>query len=239
MQLSENWITEGVLDFEYKKYVLLAYLKKVNRCFDEKKLYPFLSDLIFHYRNLLSLKENKTLATRSFSKKINKIDLESFSIAYENMMHDAAYMEEIERILDFALPKMQTEMNKGKEIYDAIDQKLQIFPVGIMPLTADEGYLLLKNGEASDTQVFDYKITIFANANENYRAIRTKHITSYLRKFTNTYENIKLDLIRQHKNLPNPATFVIMSAFQFPLNETLLPIAKRSFVRFIKKYNHI
>jgi len=67
-----------------------------------------------------------------------------------------------------------------------------------------------------------------------------KHIAEELNGvFPNTYENIKLDLIRQHKNLPNPATFVIMSAFQFPLNETLLPIAKRSFVRFIKKYNHI
>ena len=236
MQLSDNWITEGVLDFEYKKYILLAYLKEINRSFDEKKLYPFLSDLIFHYRNLLLLRENKQLAKRSFPKKIKKIDIENFSIAYENIMHDAAYMEEVERILAFALPKMQQEMDKGKAIYEAIDQKLEIFPVGIMPLNANEGYLLLKNGETSDTQVFDYKMTIFASANENYRTIRTKYIASYLRKLTNTYANIKLDLVRQHKNLPNPATFVIMSAFPFPLQETLLPIAKRSFVRFIKKY---
>jgi hypothetical protein len=239
MQLSDNWITEGILDFEYKKYVLLGYLKNVSQNFDEKKLYPFLSDLIFHYRNLLSLKENKKLAKRSFPKKIKKIELENFSIAYENMMHDAAYMEEVERILAFALPKMQQEMHKGREIYEAIDEKLQIFPVGIMPLSANEGYLLLKNGKTSDTQVFDYKITIFANANENYRAIRTKYIASYLRKLTNSYENIKLDLIRQRKNLPNPATFVITSDFQFPLQETLLPIAKRSFVRFVKKYHQI
>ncbi|MGB1204328.1 MAG: hypothetical protein ACPG5B_01710 [Chitinophagales bacterium] len=236
MQLSDNWITEGILDFEYKKYILLGYLKEVNRSFDEKKLYPFLSDLIFHYRNLRHLNDSKKLAKRSFPK---KIDVENFSIVYENIMHDAAYMKEVERILDFALPKMEQKMYKGKEIYEAIDEKLQIFPVGIMPLMADEGYLLLKNGETSDTQVFDYKITIFANANENYRAIRTKFITSYIRKFTNTYENIKLDLMRQHKDLPNPATFVIMSAFQFPLQETLLPIAKRSFVRFVKKYHQI
>ncbi len=239
MQLSDNWITEGILDFEYKKYVLLGYLKNVSQNFDEKKLYPFLSDLIFHYRNLLHFRENKKLAKRSFPKKINKIELENFSIAYESMMHDAAYMEEVERILAFALPRMKQEMHKGREIYEAIDKKLKIFPVGIMPLSADEGYLLLKNGETSDTQVFDYKITIFTNANENYRTIKTKHITSYLRKLTNSYENIKLDLMRQRKNLPNPATFVIMSTLQFPLQETLLPIAKRSFVRFIKKYQQI
>jgi hypothetical protein len=29
-KLSENWISEGWIDFEYKKYLLLAYLKNVD-----------------------------------------------------------------------------------------------------------------------------------------------------------------------------------------------------------------
>ncbi len=44
-QLSETWFAEGFIDFELKKYTLLAYLQQVSACFNESKLYPQLSDL--------------------------------------------------------------------------------------------------------------------------------------------------------------------------------------------------
>ena len=50
--LKDNWLTEGLIDFEYKKYQLLGYLQKVKDSFNRVELYPFLSDLVFHYRNL-------------------------------------------------------------------------------------------------------------------------------------------------------------------------------------------
>jgi hypothetical protein len=40
-KLKENWLTEGLIDFEYKKYVLLAYLKSVKESFSRVELYPF------------------------------------------------------------------------------------------------------------------------------------------------------------------------------------------------------
>ena len=82
-KLAPNWITEGLIDFEYKKYVLLAYLNFIHQNFDEKLLYPFLADLIFHYQNLLSLKENKDKTKESFNKQIKKLDLENFKIEFE------------------------------------------------------------------------------------------------------------------------------------------------------------
>ena len=47
----------------------------------------------------------------------------------------------------------------------------------------------------------------------------------------NTYESIKSDLLRFHRNLPNPAAYVIESEFLLPFDETFLPIAKRALVR--------
>ena len=60
-QLKVDWLTDGLIDFEYKKYVLLAYLKNVRANFDDKKLYPFMSDMVFHYQNLMTIKSNKSL----------------------------------------------------------------------------------------------------------------------------------------------------------------------------------
>ena len=36
--LSETWFAEGFIDFELKKYTLLAYLQEVTKFFNENKL---------------------------------------------------------------------------------------------------------------------------------------------------------------------------------------------------------
>ena len=51
-KLSKDWLTQGLIDFEYKKYVLMAYLQRVKTSFERIELYPFMADLVFHYRNL-------------------------------------------------------------------------------------------------------------------------------------------------------------------------------------------
>lgn len=43
--LSQNWITENHIDFEYKKYMVLAYLQDVKQHLTEAKLFPAISDL--------------------------------------------------------------------------------------------------------------------------------------------------------------------------------------------------
>jgi hypothetical protein len=49
----------------------------------------------------------------------------------------------------------------------------------------------------------------------------------------NTYENIKSELIRHRTMLPNPAVYGIETDLRFPIEETLLPIAKRRLVRYL------
>jgi len=235
-QLRTNWLVEGSIDFEYKKYLLLAYLQQVSRNFDAQKVYPFLSDLIFHYQNLVIFKEEKQKISGQFTQRIRKIDLDNFRIEYEKLMHNDEYMDEIETILAFAIPQIKVQMQNGRELYEFVEAKLKIEPIGIVPLQSDEGYLLLSNGRGVDTQVYNYQLTIFESASEKYRAIRTHYLRSYIRKITNTYEAIKLDLIRTNRALPNPATFLVRSEQAFPLQETLLPIAKRSLVRFISRF---
>ena len=41
------------------------------------------------------------------------------------------------------------------------------------------------------------------------------------------------ELIRHWKDLPNPAVYLIETPLSFPVDETLLPVAKRSLVKFI------
>ncbi|MBA2406558.1 MAG: hypothetical protein H0V65_00990 [Chitinophagales bacterium] len=232
-QLNLNWITEGLMDFEYKKYLLLAYLQEVSRDFDEKKLYPVLSDLVLHYNNLITIKRNKTYVSNQFPKQISKIDLEIFKVEFEKLIADEEYMEDVEAIIDYAIPAMHRQLEDGKEIYQEVEDDLKIFPVGIVSLNPEEGYMMLTKSSSKETSVYSYMITIFENANEKFRGIKTEFIGNYSRSFSHTFEEIKFQLIKEFKNISNPATYVIESKYEYPLNETLLPVAKRSLVRYI------
>ncbi|MBA3647584.1 MAG: hypothetical protein H0W62_03375 [Chitinophagales bacterium] len=232
-KLSSDWLTQGTIDFEYKKYILLAYLQEVSRDFDEKKLYPVLSDLVLHYNNLVTIKKNKTYTSQLFPKHITKMDLENFKIEFEKLIADEDYLKEVESIIDFAVPRIHHFLENGKEIYQSVEENLMIFPVGIVSLNPENGYMMLTQSKSSDTQVYSYEITLFENVTEKFRGIKTQFIGHYSRSISNTFESIKFQLIREFKNSTNPAAFVIESKNVYPLNETLLPVAKRSLVRYI------
>ena len=44
-------------------------------------------------------------------------------------------------------------------------------------------------------------------------------------------EALKIDLIKEFPELPNPATYSFNIEVDFPFNETILPIAKRKLIR--------
>lgn len=228
--LSKNWLTEKHIDFEYKKYVLLAYIKEVSGNFEANRLYPSLSELVEHYRQLIAIKENTQHLKDAFPQRMQQIDLERFLISYEKIVEDDALMAELESIIEFSIPQFKHSLSEGKKIYDFIEEHLSITPVGLMPLYPEQGYLFIKNAD-TDTIVYEYQITIFQQPDEKFRGIHTTYVKSYTKSFINTYEYIKTDLVRENRNLPNPATFAVESEMNLPLEQTLLPIAKRALVK--------
>jgi hypothetical protein len=234
-KLSETWMVDGTIDFEVKKYTLLAYLQKVKQLFDESKVYPQLADLVFHYNNLVSFKTNKNYLKEHFPKRLTGIQIERLELIYEEMIADDSLMDEIEQIIHYASQRFKNAISVGSEIYDFVESKLSITPVGIIPLKLDEGYFFLSNGNRKSTRVYSYKMTLFERHSEKYRSLSSTFITEWERSLANSYENIKLNLIKTHKSLPNPAVYSIETELKFPLEETLLPIAKRTLVQHISK----
>ena len=234
--LSETWFIEGYVDFELQKYRLLAYLKEVNKYFNETKLYPQLSDMIFHYNNLVAFRDTKKLLQDQFPKQLNMVNLQKLELVYEHMLKDNEIMDELERIINYAISKMKTTINSGAEIYELIEQKLNIEPIGILPIYKDEGYMLLSYGNYSEVRAYNYTITLFENKDAKYKGVKITYVDSWKKNIVNTYEHIKHDIIRNVRTLPNPAVYSIESTLNVPLEETLLPIAKRALVRHIATY---
>jgi hypothetical protein len=67
----------------------------------------------------------------------------------------------------------------------------------------------------------------------NYRGVQTNFISEFDKSITSTYEFMKLDLIRKNKDLPNPATYLVASVENLPLEFTFLPVAKMKLAKMI------
>ncbi|MCJ8208460.1 hypothetical protein MUY27_01985 [Mucilaginibacter sp. RS28] len=231
--LGINWFIDGYIDFELKKYILLDYLQEINRHFDKSRLYPNLADLIFHYNNLLEFKENKSVLQQAFPQRLTKADIDAVKLTYEKIIQDDANMREIERIISYALYKMDPAIKTGKELYDFVESRINIDPVGVVPLTPFYGYFSLRNGKEKTNWVYEYQITIFESKEDRYRGINVEFVETYEQGLVNTPEALKRDLIRKRKHLPNPAVYYVHTDITFPLEQTLLPVAKRSLVKYI------
>ncbi len=234
-RLPKDWLTRGLIDFEYKKYLLLAYLQTVRESFDRVELYPFLADLVFHYRNLQAVKENKALIRESFPKELSLEEFRRLELRYREMVEDDAVMAELESVIEFALPQIRESLEEGTVIYDYVESQCEISPVGVTPLYANEGYLFVTQQPETETSVYRYQVSIFEDSKEQMRSLNTMFLASVDKTAFYPYEKIKLDLIRKYRDLPNPAAYLLLSRMKFPVSETLMPVAKRLFMKHLSQ----
>ncbi len=234
-ELKFDWLTEGLIDFEYKKYILLAYLREVRQNFSLNKLYPFLSDLVFHYRNLQRIRDNKQMIFEQFPKKISKADFERLKLTYRMIIEDDDIMKELTGIIEYAMTQFRYLLDEGKDIYEFVEENIEIIPIGLSPLYDDEGYLFIGERKKSEMEVYRYQITLFENSEEKYKGVHTRLVERFEKSVNSTYENIKVQLTRKFRDLPNPATYLMIANYEFPRAETLLPVAKRLLVKYISK----
>ncbi|MCB0700942.1 MAG: hypothetical protein KDC11_13915, partial [Chitinophagaceae bacterium] len=168
MALSETWFLDGDIDFELQKYRLLAYLQQVNKYFEEYKLYPQLSDIVFHYRNLDSFRKNKELLQNSFPKKLDGADMEQLKLVYTEMLADDDVMQVLEEITGYAMQQIKGSIDHGTELYEEIERQMTFEPIGIQPLYRNEGYIMLNFGRTSDVPVYYYNVSLFTHMNMEY-----------------------------------------------------------------------
>ncbi|MFD2037386.1 hypothetical protein ACFSKL_21495 [Belliella marina] len=232
--LSENWITEGWIDFEYKKYLLLAYLKGVGADFKQVKLYPPLADLIHHYGKLKSFEEDKNKLKAAFPKLLEGPDMKNMKLNYKPIYIDDDAMKQLEEIVQYSLPQFKNYIEEGRNIYDFLENEMLIEPIGISPLYQKEGYVMLSQDDSKEILIYKFKVSLFQNSIDKFKGIMLQFIKNVRLSMVNTFEQIKLGLVREHQELPNPATFRIHSKYQIPLQESLIPISKRLLLKNVE-----
>ncbi len=232
-KLADDWITKGTLDFEYKKYVLLAYLQHVGKSFEQHKLYPSFADLIMHYKNAAKLKEGKQKLWKSFPKELTQLDLKNFRLFFESKVAEDDQLKELEEIVDFAMNKLTGHIAVGKDIFDEVEKQLIIEPIGVKALEENEGLLLIDPQYDPFYHIYQYRISIYQAAEEKVRGLQTVFIDRIKKSFGTTLEQIKIQILRKIQLVSNYSAFRVVALQPYPYEETLLPIVKRSFSSYI------
>lgn len=223
--LSKTWLTDPIIDAEYKSYVLLDYLQHVQKAFEKLKLFPALSELVEHYRQLLLLKSSSDIAHGLFPKKLVGINWKEKQLTYEQLVNDTSLMQEILYTLEFSIPQIKKKIEVGKEIYDEAESHIYMNEIGLMPLQNDEGYLLVNTG--SEVLAYNYQVTLYEHSQTNFKGLQTTLIRNFSWNLTTNYVSIKHELIRQNSTFPNPATFAFETKKKLPLTSCYLPIVRR------------
>jgi hypothetical protein len=234
--LSKDWITEGTLDFEYKKYILLAYLQHCRGAFEKKVLYPPLGELIEHHRNLVELNQTILQWKQNFPKNLSGLDTERGNLIYESTIQEDHYFSTVTDIVEYAIPTLRGALDEGKQIYEEVEQHIELVPLGVIPVYRDEGYLLVQPDMTDEVSVYNYRLSVITGLGENFRALEMNWIYNDKRSIAHTYESIKSELIHRFSQLPNPATFLCRSRGWLPLKETILPVTRRVLLKQLVRY---
>jgi hypothetical protein len=230
-KLHPNWITEGSIDFEYKKYILLAYLQYVKSNFSERKLYPPLSEILEHYHHSINFQKSIRELEEKFPKTIVGINLKKMQLMTEKLVGNNDALQTLNEIIEFAIPNFITIIEEGKDLFELVEQSLLLEPVGLLPMYKSEGYMLLNHQDNNEVRIYRYQLSHLTLSDEKYHSLSFRYVNSETKSISNSIEQIKINLIKTQPELPNPATYYCFSKLHMPLQETLLPVSKRLLLR--------
>ncbi len=226
--------TSAVHDFERAQYQILSNLQDVRRDFSNNRIYPHLGDLITIFGTLQTIVQHSENLKDALPERIKDVDLEAQEVIYEKERLDTDQMQTVEELIQWALPHVKSAIDEGKTIFEFVEEHLHMEEVGIVPSYVQEGYLFVPDRENDQLHVLQYNLSIFTGTEERYRSLRTSHVKSIPQRSIHPSPNtIKLSLMDERKELPNPATYYFDSDIEFPYESTLLPVAKRKLMRYL------
>lgn len=233
-RLHLNLFTKVRDDLEKRQYIILGELKRFSTEFQYYKIYPHLSYLVDLHRTLKEVIHHITDLRNRFPKRISKIDWVNKTIEHDVVFVDGTDLKSVEDLIRWALPLIEKTIHEGATIHEYVSDELTVEHVGIVPNYMDEGYFFLPDNRKKKLNLFRFEVSIFKSSEDQYRSLKTRLLKSLKHKSVEISPNtVKLDLIREEQELPNPATFSFETRLDFPFQNTILPVAKRKLMQKI------
>ena len=233
-ELPSDWLTGGILDAEYKRYILLAWLKQIERDFRDVKIYPGLGSLIEQHRELQSFQSDQQQWQSKLKGSLKGLNFASRRMIYEHFTAHPQLQDYLDELLTFAIPQLEKAMANGRNLYEIVEEHLELQPIGVQPLYCDEGYLFVYDESLKTVNNYRFsKSNIIINGEPHMRMKMTP-VDRVKKSLNETFEHMKIRLTREYPDWPNPAVFLARMSYTFPLQEAALPVAKRRLLHALR-----
>jgi hypothetical protein len=217
-------------DAEAAEYRVLAGLQEARRAFTRTRVYPHLAELIALRRSLADLVDGAERLEDGLPTRVVGVDWDTGSVIQERSDLTGALLAlELAR---WTLPRLDAVIDEGRALFEFVDAHAELASVGLVPRYQAEGFLLLPEPEGGWRAV-RYAVSALAGDDGAYRALRTTPVSVTLPALAPP-SAWKEALLASCADLTTPATYCVETDVSFPLEETVLPVAKRKLLRMVK-----
>jgi hypothetical protein len=216
-------------DAEAAEYRILAGLQEARRAFTRSRVYPHLADLIALRRTLGGLLDGAERVEAGTPSRVKGVDWEAGSVVMER--EDIVGAPLALDLARWALPRLDVVIDEGRTLFEFVDSHAALAAVGLVPTYQAEGFLLLPDA-GGGWRALRYAVSALAGDDGAYRALRTVPVPVSL-PILAPPAAWKQALADACADLPTPATFQVVTDVAFPIEETVLPVAKRKLLRMV------
>jgi hypothetical protein len=220
-------------DPEAARYRILARLQDARGAFTRSCVYPHLAELVRVRRAVAELLDGLD-RHRSAARPgpAVGVDWEAMRIVHASD-EPPLLAEDLAR---WALPLLDAAIDEGRTLYEFADAHAALAAVGLVPAYKSEGFLIVPSENAAEPlRALRYQISALAGADGEYRSLCTTPVDVQLDPLAPP-ATWKERLTAASPDLPTPATFRLDADVPFPAEETLVPLAKRKLLAFVRAW---
>jgi hypothetical protein len=216
-----SWLTEGPIDYELKKYKMLAILSKMRADLKYNSVWPVIEyaetqlDLLYHTKYEIEIKEEKNKVAKD-------IDFINFEIIYETI-NNISYSGDkiIDDIIDDAILEFGEIYMESRALWRAIEEHMSLTWIPKKPGLLNKGYLIIP---FEDGICYAYEFEKPTKALNSWRNIKL----DLVKTFNYSSDNI-IQFCDDYQNKENSLMFarIAIKIKGIPLDDAILPISKQ------------
>lgn len=234
-QLDPSWVYQDPIDFEHKKYTLLAYLQKLDKRFDELKIYPDFVELSLHLANLQSISKENTILTinKNFSSMDDEILFKELIPLRPPKLEDNQ-QKEIDKTVKYSGQKIYEAFNVAKSLWNIVHESISVHIRKNKNRIEDgRGYIYYFKKNDGTTLIWEYEIKKDKVHNETNKTFLNFIYSG------ETLDKTFIQIIEEKSTWNKTDFFKDIPVFEakcdqiFPLNETFVPMMKRALMAYV------
>lgn len=224
--LSFDWFTEPPIDIEFKKYKLMAQIKRQQKSIEAGELLSSLDHAEYQLANLYKFVHFKGEIDEK-RKVLKGIDFSSMELIYE-FPHDEPEIEQLVKIADFAIDKYEELYRSIRDTWREVEYRASLTYIPSRPIQLGSGLIIIPH--TNKYRVYEFKYP--AHFDSDWRGFVLEHV------FDKNLEEDQISKILDYgQNSLGHNIFIRISRGldSYHLHETVIPIVKQKVFLDLKK----